>query len=153
MLTPNPEYIEELIDVVKTSPYPSHMAMHLAAIDMASAEIVLETGPCHLQPFGIVHGGVLATLIDTATFWAVFMRIPEDAGLVNIDLKLNYLKPVVNGRLTARGRAIRSGKSISYAEAGVLDADGGMVAHGTSTLMTLPGKGLKWKARKFIDGD
>ncbi len=151
MLKPNPEYIEELIEVVKTAPYPSHMAMRLAAIDMASAEIVLDAGQCHLQPFGIVHGGVLATLIDTATFWAVFMRIPEDAGLVNIDLKLNYLKPVVAGRLTAQGRGIRFGKSISYAEAGVLDADGQLVAHGTSTLMTLPGKGLNLKARKFID--
>ena len=106
---------------------------------------------CHLQPFGIVHGGVLATLIDTATFWAVFMRLPEDAGLVNIDLKLNYLEPVLKGRLTAQGRTIRFGKSISYAEARVLDADGRLVAHGTSTLMTLPGKGLKLTANKFVD--
>ncbi|WP_373499162.1 PaaI family thioesterase [Desulfococcus sp.] len=150
MLKPNPEYIEELIHVVGSAPYPSHMSMRLAAIDIDSAEIVLEAGPCHLQPFGIVHGGVLATLIDTATFWAVFMRIPEEAGLVNIDLKLNYLKPVVCGRLTAEGCAIRSGKSISYAEARVLGADGALLAHGTSTLMTLPGKGLKLKARKFV---
>lgn len=152
MSTPNPEYTQELIHIVKTSPYPSHMAMRLAAIDIDSAQIVLDAGPCHLQPFGIVHGGVLATLIDTATFWAVFMRIPEDAGLVNIDLKLNYLRPVTGGRLTADGRAIRSGKSISYAEARVLDADGELLAHGTSTLMTLPGKGLNLKARKFVTG-
>ena len=151
MPTPNPEYIEELIHVVKTAPYPRHMAMRLAAIDIDTAEVVLDAGPCHLQPFGIVHGGVLATLIDTATFWAVFMRIPEDAGLVNIDLKLNYLEPVVKGRLTARGRAVRSGKSISYAEAGVLDAGGRLIAHGTSSPMTLPGKGLGLKARKFSD--
>ena len=38
------------------------------------------------------------TLIDTATFWAAFMRLPEDAGLVNVDLKLNYLKSVVDGK-------------------------------------------------------
>jgi uncharacterized protein (TIGR00369 family) len=150
MLTINPEYVQELMNIIKTSPYPSHMSMALSAIDFDSADITLEIGPCHLQPFGIVHGGVLATLIDTATFWAVFMRIPEDAGLVNIDLKLNYLKPVVNGRLTARGLAIRSGKSISYSEARVLDVGGEVIAHGTSTLMTLPGKRLKTKARKFV---
>ncbi len=150
MLTPNPEYIQELIQIVKTSPYPSHMAMRLAAIGIDRADIELDAGPCHLQPFGIVHGGVLATLIDTATFWAAFMRIPEDAGLVNIDLKLNYLKPVIGGRLTAKGQAIRSGKSISYAEARVLNAGGELLAHGTSTLMTLPGKGLRLKTGKFL---
>lgn len=150
MLLPNPEYIKELIHIVNTSPYPSHMAMRLAAIDIDMADIELETGHFHLQPYGKVHGGVLATLIDTATFWSAFMRISEESGLVNIDLKLNYLKPVVNERLRAEGRAIRSGKSISYAEARVLDENNDLVAHGTSTLMTLPGKGLKIKFRKFI---
>jgi uncharacterized protein (TIGR00369 family) len=150
-MIPNPEYIQELIQIVNKSPYPSHMCFRITAIDLDMAEIELETGPCHLQPFGIVHGGVLATLIDTATFWAVFMRVPEDAGLVNIDLKLNYLKPVTNQALTARGDAIRFGKSVSYAEAKVLDTNGELIAHGTSTLMTLPGKGLKVNAGKFID--
>lgn len=151
MPTPNPEFIAELKRIVNTSPYPSHMSMRLAAIDIDKADIELDIGSCHLQPFGIVHGGVLATLIDTATFWAVFMRIPEGAGLVNIDLKLNYLKPVIEGRLIAKGRAIRSGKSISYAEAGVLNAAGNLIAHGTSTLMVLSNKGLKMKAVKFMD--
>lgn len=150
MPIPNPEFIAELKQIVNTSPYPSHMSMRLAEIEIDTADIELDIGTCHMQPFGIVHGGVLATLIDTATFWAVFMRIPQDAGLVNIDLKLNYLKPVADGRLTAEGRAIRSGKSISYAEARVLDSAGELVAHGTSTLMTLPGKGLKMKAAKFL---
>jgi uncharacterized protein (TIGR00369 family) len=79
------------------------------------------------------------------------MRIPEDAGLVNIDLKLNYLKPVAKGRLTAEGRAIRSGNKICYAESDVWDADRDLVAHGTSTLMILPGKGLKMRSPKFLD--
>lgn len=149
-MKPNPDYIRELKEIVNTSPYPSHMSMRIAAIDLDKATIEIELGQCHLQPYGIVHGGVLATLIDTATFWAVFMRIADDAGLVNIDLKLNYFKPVEKGLLRAEGVAIRSGKSISYAEARVLDADGDLIAHGTSTLMTLPGKGLKVGLRKFL---
>jgi len=151
MIKPNPEYVRELINIVNTSPYPSHMAMRLAVIDFDTADIELETRRFHHQPYGIVHGGVLATLIDTATFWAVFLRIPEDAGLVNIDLKLNYLKPVIDERLRAEGRTIRSGKSISYAEAKVFDEKNELIAHGTSTLMTLPEKGLKSKFRKFIE--
>ena len=150
MLIPNPEYIQSLIELVNIAPYPHHMSMRLAEIEFDRATIELETGPQHLQSYGIVHGGVLATLIDTATFWAVFMRVPEEDGVVNVDLKLNYLKPVTNELLRTEGRAIRSGKAISYAEAKVLDPEGQIVAHGTSTLMTLPGKGLTGKVPKFI---
>jgi uncharacterized protein (TIGR00369 family) len=149
---PNPEYIRELFDIINASPFPEHMAMRLSAIELDKAVIELRTARCHLQAYGIVHGGVLATLIDTATFWSVYLRIPEDVGLVNIDLKLNYLRPVENGLLTAEGRAIRSGNKICYAESDVWNAKRDLVAHGTSTLMILPGKGLKMKAHKFLGG-
>jgi uncharacterized protein (TIGR00369 family) len=149
LLEPNPEHVRELYEIINTSPFPEHMAMRLAAIEVDRAVIELRTARCHLQAYGIVHGGVLATLIDTATFWSVYLRIPEDAGLVNIDLKLNYLLPVENGLLTARGRAIRSGKKICYAESEVWNAGRQLVAHGTSTLMILPGRGLKLRSPKF----
>ena len=151
MTSINPDYIRELYDIVNTSPYPTHMAMRLVSIDFDIATIELKAGTCHLQPYGMIHGGVLATLIDTATFWSGFMRIPEDAGMVNIDLKLNYLKPVTDGVLKAEGSAIRAGNSISYTEARVFDAKSSLIAHGTSTLMILPGKGLKMNARKFLE--
>lgn len=150
MQIPNPEYIQELKALVAESPFPTHMNMRIAGIDLDTAEIELDLAECHLQPYGIVHGGVVATLIDTATFWAAFMRLPEDVGLVNVDLKLNYLKPAVSGRLVARGRCIQAGRTISYAEATVLDADENTIAHGTSTLMALPGKTLDLTARKFL---
>ncbi len=149
-MTPNPAFIRELYQVVNTSPYPTHMRMRLKEIDLDQAAIELDIGRRHMQPYGIIHGGVVATLIDTATFWAVFMRIPEADGLVNIDLKLNYLKPVDRGRLVAQGRSIRSGKKISYAEAHVKNEHGHLIAHGTSTLMSLPGKGLAMENNKFL---
>ena len=150
ILNPNPEYSREIISIVNSSPYPSHMSMRLMSLELDRATVELKIGNCHLQPYGIVHGGVLSTLIDTATFWSVFMRIPEDAGLVNIDLKLNYLQAVQSGRLTTEGYAIRSGKSISYAEAKVFNEDNELIVHGTSTLKILPGKGMKTKSRKFL---
>ncbi len=146
----NPRYTENLINTVNTSPFPSHMAMRLVKIEVDSAEMALQTSNCHLQPYGIVHGGVLATLIDSVTFWAVFLRIPEEDGLVNIDLKLNYLKPVIDQPLIAKGYAIRSGKSISYAEAKVYSPAGELFAHGTSTLMVVTGKGLQLGEKKFV---
>ncbi len=146
----NPKYIEELLERVNRSPYPMHMNMKLVSIGSDTAIIELEAANRHLQPFGIVHGGVLATLIDTATFWSVFLQIPEEAGLVNIDLKLNYLLPVGKGLLRAEGSAIRCGKSISYAEARVFNDRKELVAHGTSTLMTLSGKGIHMSNPKYL---
>ena len=137
--------------MVNTSPYPKHLRMQLASISVDQAVVKLNTEQCHLQPFGIVHGGVLATLIDTATFWSVFLRLPEDAGLVNIDLKLNYLKSISSGLMTAQGRCIRAGRTINYAEASIKDKEGNLIAHGTSTLMVLPGKGIRVGAKKFLD--
>ncbi len=151
MQQPNDDYINKLIEMVNTSPYPRHLRMELVSISVDQSVVKLKTEQCHLQPFGIVHGGVLATLIDTATFWSVFLRLPEDAGLVNIDLKLNYLKSVSTGAMTAQGRCIRAGRSINYAEASVKDKEGNLIAHGTSTLMVLPGKGVQVGAKKFLD--
>ena len=151
MQQPSDNYINKLIEMVNTSPFPHHLRMQLVSISVDQAMVKLKTEQCHLQPFGIVHGGVLATLIDTATFWSVFLRLPEDEGLVNIDLKLNYLKSISTGLMTAEGRCIRAGRTINYAEASVKDKEGNLIAHGTSTLMVLPGKGIRVGAKKFLD--
>lgn len=149
-MTPNPAYIQALRDSVKQAPYPNLIGMTIASIELDRCRIDLDLAERHLQPFGIVHGGVLATLIDTATFWAGFLRLPEEAGLVNVDLKLNYLKAVVGGHLRAEGECLRAGRQISYTTASVFDASNELVAHGTSTLMALPGKGLKLGVPKFL---
>jgi uncharacterized protein (TIGR00369 family) len=149
-MTPNPAYIAAIQASVHKAPYPHLIGMTIAELAFDRCRIELTLGERHMQPFGIVHGGVLATLIDTATFWAGFMRLPEDAGLVNVDLKLNYLKAVTGGQLRAEGRCLRAGRQLSYTEASVFDEAGELVAHGTSTLMALPGKGLQLGVAKFL---
>ncbi|HSF80875.1 MAG TPA: PaaI family thioesterase [Anaerolineales bacterium] len=150
-MQPNPAYITALIDVVNKSPFPLHLPFKLVSIELDQARIELKVLDCHMQPFGMVHGGVIATLIDTATFWAAFLSLPEDNGLVNIDLKLNYLRSSSAEWLIAEGRCIKSGRTLSYAEASVIDEEGTLLAHGTSTLMAMPGKGISLGVRKFLD--
>ena len=58
-----------------------------------------------------------------------------------MDLKLNYLAPSTGGRLTARGRQIKIGQTLCYADAQVTDDSGKVLAHGASTLMIMPGTG------------
>lgn len=146
----NPDYADEIIGIVNRSPFPSHLGMRLIRLETDRVTVELDLAGCHLQPYGIAHGGVLSTLIDTATFWAVFPRIPAADGLVNVDLKLNYLQAVKSGRLRADGYAIRTGKSISYAEARVFNEQQELITHGTSTLKIMPGKGLRTENPKFI---
>jgi uncharacterized protein (TIGR00369 family) len=149
----NPEYVSELIERVNSSPFPRHLPFSLAAVGPDEAVVEMTATQHHLQPLGTVHGGVLATLIDTATYWAAFIRLPADVGMVNVDLKLNYLRPAATGLLRTEGRCLQSGRSVSYAEASVKDGNGKLIAHGTSTLLALPGQGLSLAAMKFLDHD
>ncbi len=146
----NPAYVERLIAIIDASPFPQHFPLEMVSIGHDSAVVATETDGRHVQPMGLVHGGVVATLIDTATFWSAYLPLPEDTGLVNVDLKLNYLRSVTSGRVIAKGHCIRAGRTISYAEAYVYDADDQLLAHGTSTLMALPGKGIEVGVTKFL---
>lgn len=149
-MTPNPDYVRAVQQIVHASPYPALIGMRITELELDCCRVELDLRGDHMQPFGIVHGGVLATLIDTAAFWSAFMRLPEDAGLVNVDLKLNYLKALAKGHLRAEGECLRAGRQISYTVASVYNETGELVAHGTSTMMTLPGKGLRVDVPKFI---
>jgi uncharacterized protein (TIGR00369 family) len=91
----------------------------------------------HLQPFGAVHGGVYASLIDAATFWAVFTGIDEGLGMTTVELKTNYLAPASKGILRAAGKGIKVGRTLCLGEATVSDGDGRLLAHGTATMMII----------------
>ncbi|UCH21331.1 MAG: PaaI family thioesterase [Deltaproteobacteria bacterium] len=141
MKIPNPEHVERLTRVINTAPYFKLISMKVCEIGAGHSLFEIDLGQKHLQPFGHVHGGVFATIIDTAASWAIFYGIEEhDAGMTSVDLKLNYLAPAVSGKLIAKGRQIKIGKTLGYAEAEVIDESGKILAHGTSTLMILPGK-------------
>lgn len=149
-VTPNPDYVAALFESINSAPYLKTLGFRIVDIGLDRSRMEMDIDGRQLQNIGSVHGGALASLIDAATYWAAFLRLPQDAGQVNVDLKLNYLKPATGGRITAEGRCLRAGRSISYAECSVKDAAGGLLAHGTSTLMALPGQGLPLPQPKFL---
>lgn len=137
----NPDYVARVSTLANRSPYFELLSMQIRAVDRGCAHIEIELSEKHLQPFGVVHGGVFASLIDAAAFWALYYDIEDEtAGVTTVDLKLNYLAPATTGRLIARGRQIKMGKTLGYAEAEVTAEDGRILAHGTSTVIILPGK-------------
>lgn len=141
MRTPNPEYVARLLDVINSAPYFELISMKIREIGVGYSLIETDLDKKHLQPFDLVHGGVFASLIDTAASWALFYGIEDQhAGLTSVDLKLNFLSPAASGKLITKGRQIKMGKTLGYAEAQVTDETGKILAHGTSTIMILQGK-------------
>ena len=143
MINPNPEYIERVNRLVNRSPFFKLLSMKIIDVGPGFSVVEIELSQKHLQPFGFVHGGVFAAIVDAAAFWAVFYQIEnQNACATTVDIKLNYLAPAVSGKLIAKGRQIKLGKTLGYAEAEVSTESGKLLAHGTSTLILLPGKGL-----------
>ena len=152
----NSEYVERVNFLVNNSPYFSLLSMKILDVGVGYSRLEIDINQKHLQPFGLVHGGVFASIIDAAAFWSVYYGVEDqNSGVTTVDIKLNYLAPAVSGKLVARGRQIKLGKILGYAEAEVANEDGKILAHGTSTVMIQPGRGLTDDPplpQKFIDG-
>lgn len=143
MNKPNPEYLERVNQLVNRSPYFELLSMKIIDVGPGFSVLTIDLSQKHLQPFGFVHGGVFASIVDVAAFRAVYYQIEnQNTGATTVDVKLNYLAPVVTGKLIAKGRQIKLGKTLGYAEAEVIAESGKILAHGTSTLILLPGEGL-----------
>ena len=97
-------------------------------------------GPQHANPMGTVHGGVLCDLADAAMGLAHASTLGEGETFTRLELKINFLKPVWSGRLTATGRVVKHGRTIGLVECDVRDDDGHLVARASSTCMTLRGE-------------
>src|SRR5512136_2336265 len=79
--------------------------------------------------------GVYASGIDTAAYWSAFCDLPEGRGLISIDLKVDFLAPVLHEKTIIKGQRIKAGKTLYLTEAKMLDMKGKLLAHGTSKLM------------------
>jgi acyl-coenzyme A thioesterase PaaI-like protein len=77
----NPKYIQAISKVVNQSPYFSLLSMKIKELDWGTALLEIDLEEKHLQPFGYVHGGAIASVMDAAAFWAVFPQVQDGMGL------------------------------------------------------------------------
>ena len=134
----NPRYTEAISTLVNRSPYFSLISMEIKELQWGTSILEVELEEKHLQPFGYVHGGAIASVIDAATFWAVFPQVKDGMGLTTVEIKVNYLAPVQKGKVVAKGRCIKMGRTLALGEAYINSAEGNLLAHGTATMMILP---------------
>jgi len=143
MKRPNPAHIESLKTLINEGPYYALMSMSLKDIGLGFSTFKIDVDKKHYHAFNSVHGGVFASIIDTAAYWAAFYSIEDEGmGAISVDLKLNYLASTATGELIAKGRLIKLGKTLGYTEAEVINQEGKLMAHGTSTIMVLAGMGF-----------
>ena len=134
----NPKYVEAVAAIVNRSPYFSLLCMEIKDLQWGTSLLEIQLEEKHLQPFGFVHGGAIASVMDAATFWAVFPQIEKGLGLTTVEIKVNFLAPAQKGRLVAKGRCIRLGKTLALGDAEIRNNEGGLVAQGTATMMVMP---------------
>jgi len=84
---------------------------------------------------GMIHGGVLASMIDSTCACAAFSLIYPKGWVTTIDLQVSYLKPVSKGTLTAKADCLRSGKNVSFCESKIYNEKGELICIGTSQLL------------------
>ena len=119
------------------APIMSLMGMAFAEISHGLVVMSLTPQECQYNMLGTVHGGVMATLLDSVMGCAVHSTLPARGGYSTVEIKVNYVRPItleVNS-LRAEGRVLHAGRRIVTAEGAVRDSTNRLYAHGTSTCL------------------
>jgi uncharacterized protein (TIGR00369 family) len=126
--------IEILRDRLHGSEFYRWAGVELVDASPGAVEVALEAGPHHLNLQGLVHGGILATLADTAMGLAVRTVLQPGRRHVTVQLGIEFLSPGRPGRIVAHGRSVKIGSQLGFAEANVTDRGGRLLAKAQSTL-------------------
>jgi len=120
------------------APIQELLGFELEEADEGRVVFSIVPGEQHYNPIGSVHGGVAATLLDSAMGAAVHSTLPEGTAYATLEVKFNMVRPISaeTGRVLAEGKVIHRGKSVATVEASLRAAEGDkLLAHGTSTCL------------------
>ena len=137
---PGREHLQAIID--GKLPVPPFAALVGARLDsVAEGEAVFRCTPDEstYNPAGIVHGGLLCMLLDSACGCAVQSLLPAGVAISSIEIKVSFLSPLRSdsGELEITGKALRVGRQVAFAEADARSGEGKLVGHATSSIALL----------------
>ena len=124
-------------DKLNNLPFAKLLGMRLVNISPNEAVVEIEMRADLQQPSGVLHGGVTATLIDTAMAFAVRTYLTDTEPTATIDLTIHYLRPHLEGKAICTARVVRPGKRIFTVSADVHNEEGKLIATGLSTYTRL----------------
>ncbi len=126
--------IHEALDAV---PFAKLLGLELDTIEPGLAVMSLRIRQELKQNSGVVHGGAIASLIDTAMAFAIIPLLAEGERTTTVDLTINYLRPLTSGRVTATARVLRAGRRVIALSAEVSDELSNPAATALSTYLRL----------------
>jgi uncharacterized protein (TIGR00369 family) len=109
----------------------------LKSIEPGRTVFEMEVDERHHNPMGTLHGGIYCDLADAAMGYAYASVLAEGETFTTVELKINFLRAVRQGKLTAEARVVKSGSALGYVECDVTDQTGKLVAKTASTCMKL----------------
>lgn len=121
-------------------PIAATLGFTLDEVEHGRAVFSMTPGEEHYNPIGSVHGGVYATLLDSAAGCAVHTTLPAGTAYTSLDLSTRFLRPIGfdTGRIRAVGRVRSQGRRTAMVEAELLDSQDRLLGHATSTCMIFP---------------
>lgn len=132
------EYMQKLAaGELPSSGMAQLIGFKLVEVREGYAVLTVEPGERHYNGIGIAHGGLAATLLDSATGCAINTMMPAGRIFTTLEMKVNYVRPIRGeaGEMRCEARVIHAGSRIATAEGRVVGPDGKLYAHGTATCM------------------
>ena len=122
------------------APIAGHFDMDVLEVGPGTVTFRCRPDESHYNPIGMVHGGLVCTLLDSALGCATHTLLPAGTGYTSIEIKVNYLRPVTadSGPLICTGRVTKPGRRVTFAEGEVLDSQGKVVATASGSLLVFP---------------
>ena len=133
---PDETPLEQMRAFMRTIPFNVHLGIEVDEASVDGIAISCLVRPEFLNGHGVLHGGVLATLADVAVGVALKPHIAP-ATATTIDLKMNYLRPISQGRVHARATLVKIGRTLITGRVDLTDSQGRLAAIGLATYMVL----------------
>ncbi|MWG35330.1 PaaI family thioesterase [Halomarina oriensis] len=121
-------------------PIGALVGFDIESVGDGESHLSFQAGPEHANPMGTLHGGVLCDVGDAAMGTAYASTLGPEESFTTLELKVNYLRPVWDDRLTATGRVVSGGRTVGLVECEIHDEEERLVAKLSSTCLTLRGE-------------
>jgi uncharacterized protein (TIGR00369 family) len=136
----------EFVDGLASGALPLNTFAHTVGYDVVEVEsgrvaITLTPTDAHLNPWGTVHGGLTATLLDSCMGLAIQSMLDKGVGSTTLEFKISLVRAITleTGEIRAEGKVLSCGRRVGTAEGRVTDTRGRLLAHGTTTCLIFAG--------------
>ncbi len=129
--------LRQIRKAIDTVPFARLLGIELDDVSSGTATLGLDVREQLTQNHGIVHGGAIASLIDTATAFAIISLLAPREKVTTVDLSISYLRPLSEGRVKVTAKVLRAGRRLFVVSAEVFDKDGKLASTALSTYMKL----------------